>query len=132
VEDAREELFDILDESGKVVGRERRSRCHSDPSLIHGAVHVFVTDPAGRIFLLTGEPRFLYRYLWRTDRETELVQTYIMETGETPVTDPEEIDEGRFFSTEELAGLLREDTVTPNLREELRRLGEAGIYGTSG
>ena len=49
MEDAREELFDILDESGKVVGRERRSRCHSDPSLIHGAVHVFVTDPAGRI-----------------------------------------------------------------------------------
>lgn len=166
-------MFDVLDEEGSVVGRERRSRCHSDTSLIHGAVHVFVIDPAGRIFLqkrslakdiqpgrwdtsvgghlspgesyeegaaremleevgLRGELRFLYRYLWRTDRETELVQTYVMETGETPVTDPVEIDEGRFFSRRELDRLLAGDEVTPNLREELRRLGEAGIPEVSG
>ena len=169
MEEHNEEVFELLDEEGNVVGRERRSRCHSDPSLIHGAVHVFVTDGDGRVFLqkrsltkdiqpgrwdtsvgghlspgesyeegaaremleevgLRGELRFLYRYLWRTDRETELVQTYIVETGETPVTDPVEIEEGRFFSRRELEHLLEGDEVTPNLREELRRLGDAGIF----
>lgn len=163
-----EEIFEVVDGEGRVVGRAPRSRCHSDPSLIHRAVHVFVVDGAGRIYLqkrsagkdiqpgrwdtsvgghllpgegyeagarremreelgIEGEPRFLYRYLWRSDRETELVETYLLSTEESPHPDPGEIEEGRFFTLAAVESLLEGDMVTPNLREELRRLGEAGI-----
>jgi isopentenyldiphosphate isomerase len=163
-----EEIFDLVDEDGKVVGRAPRSECHRRPDLIHRAVHVIVVNPRGEIYLqmrsrdkdiqpgrwdtsvgghlvpgeryeeaaaretdeelgLSGELRFLYRYLWRTRRETELVQTYLLVTAGLPRPDPVEIEEGRFFSPSELASLLEGEDVTPNLREELRRLGEAGL-----
>jgi isopentenyldiphosphate isomerase len=46
-----EELFDIIDEQGRVIGQAPRSRCHGDPSLVHRAVHVLVFDPGGRLYL---------------------------------------------------------------------------------
>jgi len=46
-----EEYLDILDESGAVIGRELRSRCHENPELRHRAVHVFVRNSRGEIFL---------------------------------------------------------------------------------
>lgn len=46
-----DELFDIVDRLGRVVGQAPRSRCHGDPSLIHQAVHVLVFDRLGRLFL---------------------------------------------------------------------------------
>jgi isopentenyl-diphosphate delta-isomerase type 1 len=163
-----EEIFETVDEEGRVTGMAPRSECHCNPALIHRAVHVFVFDGAGRIYLqkragnkdiqpgrwdtsvgghlvpgesypqgaaremeeelgLTGDLRFLYRYLWRTDRETELVETYLVETGLTPVPDPEEIEEGRFFTTAEIADRVKGEDFTPNLREEIRRLHTAGV-----
>jgi isopentenyl-diphosphate delta-isomerase type 1 len=47
----KEEFLDILDESGQVIGQELRSKCHSDPNLRHRAVHVFVRNRKGEIFL---------------------------------------------------------------------------------
>jgi isopentenyldiphosphate isomerase len=163
-----EEVFDVVDEDGLVIGSAPRSVCHSDPALIHQSVHVFVIDPQGRIYLqkraggkdiqpgrwdtsvgghlergesheaaagremreelgLSGDPRFLYRYLWRSDRETELVETYLLETPDEPVPDPGEIDEGRYFTLQEIDGMMEGDSLTPNLKEELRRLRECGV-----
>lgn len=47
-----EELFDIVDENGTVIGTAPRSRCHGDPSLIHRTAHVFVFHPDGKRILL--------------------------------------------------------------------------------
>ena len=47
-----EELFDIVDENGMVIGIAPRSKCHGDPSLIHRTAHVFVFHPDGRQILL--------------------------------------------------------------------------------
>ena len=49
--DAGDEVFDLVDESGRVIGRSTRRACHSDPRLIHPVVHVLVFDPAGRLLL---------------------------------------------------------------------------------
>lgn len=46
-----EELFDLVDECGHVIGFAPRSRCHRDPALIHQSVHVQVFDEHGRLFL---------------------------------------------------------------------------------
>lgn len=45
------ELLEVVDETGRVLGLAPRSECHGNPSLVHRAVHVFVFDRAGRVFL---------------------------------------------------------------------------------
>jgi ribosomal protein L11 methyltransferase len=162
------EVFDLVDEQGRTVGRAPRALCHRTPSLLHRAAHVIVTDGAGRVYLqkraltkdiqpgkwdtsvgghvdggedfaagarremreelgLEGELRFLYRYLWRTACETELVETFLHVARAEPRIRPEEIDEGRWFTPAEAAALVAAGGATPNLAEELRRAGEAGL-----
>jgi ribosomal protein L11 methyltransferase len=162
------EVFELVDEQGRIVGRAPRAWCHRTPALLHRAAHVIVTDGAGRLYLqkrgldkdiqpgkwdtsvgghvdagedheagarremreelgLAGELRFLYRYLWRTACETELVETFLHVARSEPKIRPEEIDEGRWFTIDEAAALVASGAATPNLAEELRRVREAGI-----
>lgn len=76
---------------------------------------------------LSGELRFLHRYLWRTACETELVETFLHVARVEPQPRPDEIDEGRWFTLDEAAALTASGAATPNLAEELRRVGEAGL-----
>ena len=46
-----EEVFDIVDESGIVIGKATRAQVHADKSLIHRSVHIHVFDSNGRLFL---------------------------------------------------------------------------------
>ena len=53
---AKDEIFEIVDLSGRVIGRAQRSKVHGNPELIHRSVHVLVLDPGAsaddrRIFL---------------------------------------------------------------------------------
>ncbi|RME38122.1 MAG: NUDIX domain-containing protein, partial [Deltaproteobacteria bacterium] len=50
------ELFDIVDEEDRVVGRATRSECHGNPSLIHRVVHVLVFDCKGCLLLQKRHP----------------------------------------------------------------------------
>jgi isopentenyldiphosphate isomerase len=47
----KDEVFEVVNEIGIVIGTAPRSRCHGDPSLIHQSVHVLVFDRSGRLFL---------------------------------------------------------------------------------
>jgi len=46
-----EEILDILDESGRIVGQAPRSACHKPPGLPHRAVHVIVRRSSGALLL---------------------------------------------------------------------------------
>ena len=46
-----DEIFDLVDEIGQKVGQATRRECHSNPALMHQAVHVLVFDDEGRLFL---------------------------------------------------------------------------------
>ena len=50
------EVFDVVDERDRVVGRADRTEVHGNPSLIHRVAHVLVFDPAGRLFLQLRAP----------------------------------------------------------------------------
>ena len=45
-----EELFDVVDAEDRVIGTERRSIVHRD-QLMHRAIHVFVFNSAGQLYL---------------------------------------------------------------------------------
>jgi isopentenyldiphosphate isomerase len=64
---------------------------------------------------------FAYRYLWRSPVETELVRTYTT-THEGPfVLQPEELDDGRFWTVSEIESQLRRGIFTPNFEAEFER-----------
>lgn len=46
-----DEIFEVVDESGRVIGTAPRKKCHGDPSLRHQSIHVFVFDRAGNLYL---------------------------------------------------------------------------------
>ncbi|MBU0678424.1 MAG: NUDIX domain-containing protein [Verrucomicrobia bacterium] len=159
-----EEIFDLVNESGKVIGQAPRSECHGNPELIHQVVHILVRDEAGRLFLqkralnkdiqpgkwdtsvgghfrpgeepigaarremleeLGVEPAnliFAYKYLWRSPVETELVRTFTTVHGGPFALQREEIDEGRFWSFEEIEANLGEGIFTPNFEVEFKKL----------
>ena len=45
-----EEIFDVVDENDRVIGRKRRAQVHAE-NLFHRSVHVIVFDDKGRVFL---------------------------------------------------------------------------------
>jgi len=45
------EFFEIVDESGNVIGTAPRNKCHGDPSLVHRAAHVLVFNGEGKLLL---------------------------------------------------------------------------------
>ena len=167
-----EELFDIVDEQGNVIGTAPRSRCHGDPSLIHRTAHVFVFHPDGNSILLqlrrkdkdiqpgkwdtsvgghldhgedfemaacrelreelgfTGaaELKFLFDAKIRNEIESENTRVYSLTTEGPFSFQKSEIDDIRFWSFEEIDRELASggSAFTPNLCEELKKLGRGG------
>lgn len=159
-----EEWFDLVDEGGNRVGKARRSECHGNPALLHQAVHVFVVNGAGSVFLqkrssskdiqpgkwdtsvgghvdagenpdaaarreareelglLNTEPEFLYHYLWRTEVESERIQSYRVRHEGPFVLHPEEIEEGAFWSVNAIDTAMGTGVFTPNFEWEWPRV----------
>ena len=49
--DKEDELLDLVDDRNRVIGRVARRNVHGNPSLQHRAVHVFVMNKEGDLFL---------------------------------------------------------------------------------
>ena len=62
--------------------------------------------------------RFIKKYIWESARERELVYSYTGCSGEMPVVNPDEIDEGRCWTREEISKSLGKGLFTPNFEKE--------------
>lgn len=49
--DTSQEMLDIVDAAGEIIGKALRSEAHGNNSLLHRVVHLFVFDPPGRLLL---------------------------------------------------------------------------------
>ncbi|MEA4935050.1 MAG: NUDIX domain-containing protein [Paludibacter sp.] len=47
----KKETFPLVDETGKVIGKASRKKCHSGSFLLHPVVHLHVINSAGKLFL---------------------------------------------------------------------------------
>jgi len=54
------EIFNILDESGTVIGKASREECHGGSFLLHGVVHVLVFNSHGDLLL---QKRSMTKYI---------------------------------------------------------------------
>jgi len=70
-----------------------------------------------------GELERLHEYVWRSDIETERVTTFAIVREGPFRLHPDEIEEGRFWTEAELRAAAGTGALTPNLEEELARVG---------
>lgn len=67
-------------------------------------------------------PQFIHRYVWDSPREKELVFSFISVSDKIPEVNRGEIDEGRFWSVDEIHKSLGKDLFTPNFEHEFSLL----------
>ena len=70
----------------------------------------------------------VHEFVWRSAVETEHVASYRIENGGPFRPHPEEVDEVRFWSPEELRGAAGSGALTPMLEHELALLGVIGEH----
>ncbi|MFC1852388.1 NUDIX domain-containing protein [candidate division CSSED10-310 bacterium] len=46
-----DEILDLVDREGNIIGTARRSECHGNPALLHAVVHIHVFNHHGDLFL---------------------------------------------------------------------------------
>jgi len=66
-------------------------------------------------------PEYHYHYIWESEIEREYIRTYSVESEGPFALQPEEIDEGRFWTREEIEGSLGQGIFTPNFEFEWPR-----------
>ena len=163
-----EEIFPIVDENGRVVGKATRKECHSGSRLLHPVVHLHVFDRQGRLYLqkrahskliqpdkwdtavgghvdygetvmqalrretreelglLSFVPMELFRYVFESDVERELVNAFKTVTDcEAFDFDTTEVADGRFWTLDEIRRSMGQGVLTPNFEQEFVKLEEA-------
>jgi len=63
-------------------------------------------------------PEFLGKYIWESPHEKELVNSFSTTTDKIPVINKDEIEEGRYWSLQEIKEKLGSDIFTPNFEYE--------------
>ena len=69
--------------------------------------------------------QFLYSYRWRSDVESELIRSYSALCEGPFVLQSSEIEEGRFWSLDEVERCLGQGIFTPNFEHEWPRAKKA-------
>lgn len=66
--------------------------------------------------------KFIKKYIWESPREKELVYSFKGLSENHPVINKDEIDDGRFWSMEEIRKNLDKNVFTPNFEHEFNLL----------
>lgn len=77
-------------------------------------------EAAEELDVEAGKAEFLYNYLWNGINETEYVHAFKLIYGGTITPDMEEVEDGRFYSLEEIEKSLGKNIFTPNFEHEYR------------
>lgn len=68
------------------------------------------------------KPQFIHKYVWESSRERELVFSFIAVSDKVPEFDRNEIDEGRFWTLDEISKSIGKGVFTPNFEHEFSLL----------
>jgi isopentenyldiphosphate isomerase len=60
------------------------------------------------------------KYIWESPREREYVYSFTGTTDELPVINPEEIDDGRYWTMQEINDNIGKGVFTPNFEHEYK------------
>jgi isopentenyl-diphosphate delta-isomerase type 1 len=71
---------------------------------------------------------YLYSYLSQSVFESEFAECFLLESGQVPRANPVEIDQGRYFTLEEVRSLIGTDALTPMFEREWPMLLDARAH----
>jgi isopentenyl-diphosphate delta-isomerase type 1 len=123
-------LFDPL---GRLFLQKRSIRKDTNPGLWDTSVGGHVAAGEEVMAALVREAReelgidavgasFLYSYLNEGDFESEFAECFMLESSQPVQPDPAEIEEGRYFKTEEVRAMIGGGILTPLFESEWPRL----------
>jgi isopentenyldiphosphate isomerase len=72
-------------------------------------------------------PVFFGRYIWESPRERELVNSFTAVSDMIPVINADEIDEGRYWSLDEIKISVGEGIFTPNFEHEFLMMSSSNF-----
>ena len=64
------------------------------------------------------DPKFIGKYIWESQYEKELVYSFVATSDETPLINKDEIEEGKYWSIDEIKNSLDKNLFTPNFEHE--------------
>jgi isopentenyldiphosphate isomerase/intracellular septation protein A len=64
------------------------------------------------------EPQYLNKYVWESSRERELVFSFVTVSEQMPVINKDELDEGKFWTLDEVKKNMGKNIFTPNFEHE--------------
>lgn len=67
-------------------------------------------------------PQFKGKHIWKSSRERELVNSYTTISDQLPVINKDEIEEGRYWSMDEIRNAIGKFIFTPNFENEFEKL----------
>ena len=79
-------------------------------------------ESAEELGLKVFDYQFRQKYIWESFRERELVYSFTGNSQDHPVIDRDEIDEGMFWSVENIRLSLDKGIFTPNFEKEFRMI----------
>jgi isopentenyldiphosphate isomerase len=65
-------------------------------------------------------PIFEGKYIWQSDKERELVYSFSVISDFAPIINLEEIEDGRYWSIDEIRNSIGKNIFTPNFEHEFR------------
>jgi isopentenyldiphosphate isomerase/intracellular septation protein A len=68
------------------------------------------------------DPRFIHKYVWESPREKELVFSFVSVSDKLPVINKDEIDDGKFWTTDDVRRNIGKQIFTPNFEHEFKLL----------
>lgn len=76
-------------------------------------------------------PKSLGSYVWESIRERELVYSFTTTTDIMPVINKDEIEEGRFWSLDEIKRAIGKNIFTPNFENEFEKVISPSFFTSS-
>ena len=119
----------LLNNEGKIFLQKRSERKDIQPGKWDTSVggHVapgetieeaLLREAREEIGLKNFQPQFINRYVWESPQEREFVFSFVTVSDFKPVIDREEIDEGKFWTTDEIRKNIGKGIFTPNFENE--------------
>jgi isopentenyldiphosphate isomerase len=86
-------------------------------------LEALIREASEELGLNNFEPSFIGKYIWKSSRERELVNSFFTISDHLPVINKSEIDEGKFWPLYEIKENIGKNIFTPNFEYEFEKIG---------
>ena len=125
--DNKNECFQLVDESGNVIGRISRGDAHNGSKQRHPVVHLHGSNRPKELGISRFSPVFIKSYVFESRVEKELVNVFCTLYNEPIHPSTDELDGGRYWTLDEIKENIGKSVFTPNFENEFDKVLQKGL-----